>query len=152
MSKLQTTRRGRTTLISIMSLALAIGCGGSDTTAPTTELGTYALVNVNGQAVPYTLAGTSSGTVVIQSGSITLAAVGTALQYTAIVSGTANGIGPMVLATDGGTYTRSGSSLSFTSVLGVQYGGTLSGSDLTISLPGALFGTTSTITILLRRP
>jgi hypothetical protein len=136
----------------ILLLALA-GCGGSDTTAPTTEAGTYNVVGVNGQNVPFTLTGTLKGTVVIQGGSIVLTLNGSSGQYAASVTGTANGQGPQQLVADAGTYVKTGGTLTFSSVLapGVQYVASLTGSDLSVALPGALFGTASTITILLRR-
>ena len=144
----------RTTHGVLLMAAVALaGCGSDSTTSVQSEVGTYNVVSVNGQSVPYTMTGTSRGTVVISSGTITLAHALTSLQYTASVTGTAAGVGPQTLIADAGTYAVSGATITFTSSLGVgvQYVGSENGNDISVALPGTLFGTTGTITILVRK-
>jgi len=136
--------------------SLAAGCGSDDTTSPTNEFGHYTLLTVNGQNLPFTLTGTSRGTVVIQSASMDLSAATSASSgkpvYLAGVSGTANGQAQQLLA-DNGTYTLTGTSVTFTSAIvpTVQYAGVVNGKQLTLTLPGLLFGTTGTIALVLQR-
>ena len=141
-------------LVAFTSFAAA--CGGDKTTSPTNEFGHYTLLTVNGQNLPFTLTGTARGTVVIQSASIDLSAATSASSgkpvYLAGVSGTANGQAQQLLA-DNGTYTLTGTSVTFTSsiVPTVQYAGVVNGNQLTLTLPGLLFGTTGTIALVLQR-
>jgi hypothetical protein len=97
---------------------------------------------VNGQTLPVTITGTSLGTVVIQSATVTLNAGGTP-SYTASISGTVNGAGPSAFLSDAGTYSRSGSSLTFNSGSApLPYTGTYDSStgQITVALPGIVIG------------
>jgi hypothetical protein len=158
---MQTTdlRIPRRALVTCAALALiAIGaCGGDSTSPNTTEFGHYTLVSVNGQNLPFTLTGTIRGTVVVQSGSVDLAA-GTATSgnkptYLAGVAGTAGTSGTSQLLTDNGTYVLTGTAITFSSALlaGAQYGGALADNAITLTLPGALLGTTGNIVLKLQR-
>jgi hypothetical protein len=145
-------RRATQGLLLMAGVALA-GCGSDSTTGTQSEVGTYNIVSVNGQSLPFTITGTLRGTVVISGGSISLARTGTNSQYGAVVTGTAGGVGPQQLIADAGSYSLSGGTITFTSSLGVgvQYVGAVSGNDISIALPGALFGTTGTMTLLVRK-
>lgn len=138
------------------SVVCAVGLAGtdcSDSNEPSTEAGQYSLVSINGQPLPLTIPNTQSGTVVVQSGSVTLTP-GTAgdSAYTASVLGTVNGEAGPLLA-DVGTYSRSGSSVTFTSTTlqGLVYAGTLGNDQLTITLAGELIGTTGTFALELQK-
>ena len=138
-------RRGATLIALMGAVGLStISCGGSttDNTAQS-EVGTYTLVTVNGQALPYTVNNTSLGTAVIQSATLNLSAPA----YTATVNGTVNGGATQRILADGGTYSRTGSTLTFssTSAPGLVYAGAFSGSTLTVSIPGVAVGTTGTL-------
>jgi hypothetical protein len=135
----------------MVGLGLA-GCG-SDSTSVESEAGTYNVISVNGQSLPFTITGTLRGTVVISGGSITLSHTGSNSQYGALVTGTAGGVGPQQLIADAGSYALTGGTVTFTSSVGagVQYVGARTGNDISIALPGALFGTTGTITIVVRK-
>lgn len=149
-------RRPTTLLLLVAFTSFAAACGSNDTTSPTNEFGHYTLLTVNGQNLPFTLTGTARGTVVIQSASIDLSAATSASSgkpvYLAGVSGTAGGQAQQLLA-DNGTYTLTGTSVTFTSsiVPTVQYAGVINGNQLTVTLPGLLFGTTGTIALVLQR-
>ncbi len=151
---LQTRRRMSPRLLAA-SMAWAAGLAGtdcSDSNGPSTEFGQYSLVSINGQVLPFTIPNTQSGTVVVQSGSVTLTA-GTAgdSAYTASVLGTVNGEARTVLA-DAGTYSRSGSSVTFRSTaLQLVYAGTLGNDQLTIPVAGELIGTTGMFALELRK-
>ena len=144
-------RRTTCGLLLMAGVALA-GCGG-DSTSVQSEVGTYNIVSVNGQSLPFTITGTLRGTVVITSGSITLSHTGSNSQYGAIVTGTAGGVGQQQLIADAGAYALTGGTVTFTSSVGtgVQYVGSMTGNDISVALPGALFGTTGTVTIVVRK-
>ena len=151
---LQTRRRLSPRLLGA-SVVCAVGLAGtncSDGNGPDPE-SAYSLVSINGQALPVTIPNTQLGTVVVQSGSVILTP-GTAgdLTYTATLLGTVNGETGPVLA-DAGSYSRSGSSVTFTSTTlqGFVYVGTLINDQLTITVPGESIGTTGTITLELEK-
>jgi hypothetical protein len=152
---LQTHRRLRPRLLAV-SMVWATGLAGmdcSDSNEPRPESGKYSLVSINGEPVPFTIPNTQAGTVVVQSGSVTLTP-GTAgdSAYVATVLGTRNGEAGAVLE-DVGTYSRSGSSVTFTSTAlqGIVYPGTLVNDQLTITVAGELIGTTGTFALELRK-
>jgi hypothetical protein len=153
------TKSSSRAILSVAMLALigALGCGDDSTSPNTAEFGHYTLVRVNGQALPFTLTNTPLGTVVVQSGSIDLAA-GTAASgnkstYVAGVAGSRPGQPSGQLLTDNGTYVLTGTTLTFSSALlvGAQYVGAISDDALTVTVPGTLFGTTGTIVLQLQR-
>jgi hypothetical protein len=133
----------------------AAGCGGDSdsTTAPTNEFGHYTLLTVNGQALPYSIPQTASGSVVIQTAGVDLSAGSSKPQYTAGVVGLVNGQGPTQIVADQGGYTLTGTTVTFTSAIaaGVSYVGTISGAAMTMTLPGALFGTSGTLVLSLKK-
>jgi hypothetical protein len=137
-------------------LAFAAACGGDKATSPTNEFGRYTLATVNGNPLPFTLTGTARGTIIIQSATMDLSAATSASSgkpvYLAGVSGTANGQAQQLVG-DNGTYTLTGTSVTFTSSIlpTVQYAGVISGNTLTLTVPGLLFGTSGTIVLVLQR-
>ena len=137
-------------------VAFAIGTSscGSDSTSPSqTVFGTYSLVSVNGQALPVTLSNTSFGTVVIQSATVDLISQSGSSAYSATVTGTENGGASTNIITDAGTFTSSGSTLTFSSSLAppLTYQGTLNGNALTVTIPAAAIGGTGTLVLGLQR-
>lgn len=141
-------------LVALTSFATA--CGSDKATSPTNEFGSYSLRTVNGQPLPFTLTGTAGGTVVVQAGSMNLSAATSTSSgkpvYLAAVSGTVSGQARQIL-TDNGTYTLTGTAVTFSSSLvpTVQYAGVMSGNTLTLTLPGLLFQTSGTIVLVMQR-
>jgi hypothetical protein len=147
----------RTAIRLAVAAALATGivaaACSNKSTAPTSEFGTYGLVTVNGQSLPYTIPGTIGGTVVIQSASLVLAASNSGNpKYTATITGTAGGQ-PHTLLTDAGNYAATGSTLTFTSTAhaGIAFVGSLNGSTLTVTLPGLAFGVSGSLALVLQK-
>lgn len=130
---------------SIMGTA---ACSDRDPVTVIREFGTYALVRMNNQTLPYTIQ-TSAGTMVVQSASLTLAESSTGtLTYAATVNGTKDGV-QGVLLSDAGTYAVSGTTLTFSSsaVPGLIYPGSRSGDMVTVSVPGLAVGASGTISL-----
>ena len=128
-------------LAALLTLGAA-GCGNDNSsTGPLLTVGTYALVSVNGAALPFTVPNTGDNTVVVQSATLTLTDLGT---YTVSAQGSENGQ-PTPVLTDQGTYTQSGSQVTFRSsqFSAVAYTGATSGNTLTITVPAALLGASS---------
>lgn len=129
--------------------ALTVSCGSSTDVQDHTEAGSYVLVSVNGQTPPVTITGTSYGNVVIQGGFVTLTAAGTDT-YTAVIADSASGSASAPFLSDGGTYSRSGSTLTFhSSSEPIAYSGTYDQTTghITVSLPGAVIGVAGTIVL-----
>jgi hypothetical protein len=147
----------RRILVGTVLTILAVGGCGDSTSPVNSEFGHYTLATVNGQSLPFTMTGTVRGTIVVQNATIDLSAGTTASggkpQYLAGITGTANAAGPQQILTDNGTYALTGATLTFSSNLapGVQYVGALNNNELTLTLPGVLFGTSGTFVLLLRR-
>jgi len=122
-----------------MALALA-ACGGSDTsTGPGSVAGDYSLHSVNGSPLPYTLPQTGTDAIVVDSALTSLAVNGT---YVASAFGTLNGA-PSTPFADAGTYTVSGSTITFTSNLllaGATYTASATSTGFTLTVPGLLLG------------
>ena len=137
-------------------VALVIGIagtacgGGGDSTAPPSEKGIYNLQSVNNQSLPVTFTGTALGNVVITNATLTLTDNSA---YSATFAGTVNGVATPQLLSDAGTYARSNSTITFTSTTlpGFGYAGALSGSQLSVSVPGAAFGIAGSLNLLLQR-
>jgi hypothetical protein len=150
------TRRRTSPRLMAATVVCAAGLAGtdcSDGNEPSIEAGQYSLVSINGQTLPVTIPNTQLGTVVVQSGSVTLTpATAGDSTYTASVLGTVNGEAGTVLA-DAGRYSRSGSTVTFTSTTlqGFVYAGTLINNQLTITVPGESIGATGTIILELRK-
>ena len=125
------------------AVALVAACG-SDSTGPShaSVTGTYALSAVNGANLPYTVPNTGEDVEIVNDGTITLSADST---YAASATGTLNGSGS-TLVTDAGTYSVSGTQVTFTStaIPGAHYTANVSGSGasqtLTATIAGAFVG------------
>jgi hypothetical protein len=147
------TRRCTSLLATVVCAAGLASTDCSDSNGPSTEAGEYTLVSISGVALPITIPNTALGTVVVQSGSATLTPGTTGdSTYTASALGTVNGEARPVLA-DTGTYSRSGSSMTFTSTVisGSVLAGTFVNDQLTITVPGVSIGTTGTFVLELRK-
>jgi hypothetical protein len=136
---------GRFAMIVITAAAVAlVAACGSDSTGPThaSLVGTYTLSAVNGASLPYTVPNTGDNVEIVQDGTITLAADST---YTASATGTENG-SASTLVTDAGTYSASGTQVTFTStaIPGAHYTASVAGSGtsqtLTATIAGAFVG------------
>jgi hypothetical protein len=135
--------RFATTAMTAAVIALAAACG-SDSTGPShaSVTGTYALTAVNGASLPYTVPNTGEDVEIVQDGTITLSADST---YAASANGTLNGSGS-TLVTDAGTYSVSGTQVTFTStaIPGAHYTANVAGSgtseSLTATIAGAFVG------------
>ena len=140
--------RTRSLAAAALILGGAAGCSDDDPVGVIREFGTYSLVRMNNQPLPYTIT-TSEGTMIVQGASLALAQTSTGtLTYSATVNGTRDGV-QGVLLSDAGTYTVSGSSLTFASstVAGLVYPGARSGNTVTVSVPGVAVGASGTITL-----
>jgi hypothetical protein len=118
-------------------------------TAPTNVAGTYSLATVDGNGLPYTVPNNPNHTVVIQSATVVL---GSDHSYTIGGTGTSDGGSPQQVIADAGTYTLSGSTVTFTSTThsGLIYTGTATTSTITETVPGAFAGSTNaTFTLVL---
>ena len=142
--------------VALLATAIVVAaCGGSTSTdvSDHAEAGTYTLLTVNGQSLPVTITGTSLGTVVIRSATVILNA-GSALSYTAAVTGSVSGAPSAPFLNDAGSYVRSGSTLTFTSsVAPISYSGTYNSSTghVTVALPGAAIGVANTLQLELAK-
>ena len=129
-----------------LGAAMLGGCSDDPASAGGTETGAYLLAQVNSQDLPFSLT-TNQGAVVMEAGSLTLPAAPSAgATYAAVLSGTVNGE-YLTLFDDFGTYTRSGSRITFQSTLvpgALLYHGTLRGNFITVTIPGLVVGTTGT--------
>ena len=129
--------------VAVAAVAL-LGACGSDSTGPrnASVTGTYALSTVDGASLPFTVPNTGDNTEVVQSAAIMLNNDST---YSAVASGTENGE-PTSIITDAGSYSVSGSQVTFTSTViqGGHYTGSVSGTTLTVTIIGAFVGSTNT--------
>ena len=137
----------------VVALALAFvgtACGGDSTSPTGDERGSYVLTKVNNQNVPVSFTGTALGNVVIQKATVTLNP-GSPSSYTASFDGTVNGVAQNQFLTDGGTYVRTNSTLTFTSLAGFGYAGSLNDKELSVSVPGAPLGIAGSLNLILQR-
>ncbi|HKW47089.1 MAG TPA: hypothetical protein VJN70_06575 [Gemmatimonadaceae bacterium] len=133
-------------LTTLTALLLVGACGSDSTQTQVSEAGTYHLTNVNGQSLPVTITGTTLGTVVIQSASLVLTS-GSPSTFTATINGTAGGSATTTLVSAGGTYVRSGSSLTLTATgVAIPFTGTIDNNgNVVVAVPGQVIGTTGTL-------
>ena len=137
----------RRTLAVATLAVLAAGCSSDKSTSPgNAAAGTYTLTTVNGQPLPFSLTSSTLNQVQIQSATITLTPSST---YQATVSGSINGSPTTTIISDAGTYSVSGSTLSFssTSFLLLAYGGSFTNNALTVNIPGQALGATGTLVL-----
>jgi ABC-type oligopeptide transport system substrate-binding subunit len=134
-------------VVTAAAIAMVAACG-SDSTGPrnASATGTYDLTAVNGASLPYTVPNTGEDVEIVQDGTITLSADST---YAASATGTFNG-SESTLVVDAGTYSVSGTQVTFTStaIPGAHYtasianGGT--SQSLTATIAGAFVGSSDT--------
>jgi len=135
------------------ALATLAACGSSNngTTGPTDVTGTYALGSIDGQSLPYTVPNNPDHTIIIQSGTVSL---NSDHSYSIGGTGTSDGGSPEQVIADAGTYSLSGSTVTFTSTANspLVYTATATSTTLTETVPGAFAGSTnSTFTIVLNK-
>ena len=136
----------------LMLAAAVTACSEDDPVSGTREFGTYALVRVNDQALPFSIT-TVEGNVVVQSALLTLTQASSGNpSYVATVSGTRAGTQGVILS-DAGRYTVSGSTLTFssTTVPGLVYPASRSGNTVTVTVPGIAVGAAGTISLRFER-
>ncbi len=116
------------------SIALVLACGSDAPTAPQDFSGTYSLHTVDGLALPVTVPNPREHAIVINSVTATLNANHT---YAVAGTGTEDGNASTVI-TDAGTFTQSGSMISFTSTTfgGATYSAMAKADTVTVALPG----------------
>lgn len=124
-------------ILPLVVLLVAAACESNATGSDTSSVaGTYALVSIDGNPLPYTL---PQG-VVVQSGTLQLTATGSWSSQIVADAGTDS---------DGGTFSSSGTAVQFSNGDGESFGGSLAGSDLT--LPGVKLGDEQSVDLLFRR-
>lgn len=127
------------------ALATLAACGSDKkgTTGPKDVTGTYALTTIDGQSLPYTVPNNPDNDIVIQSGTVTL---NSDHSYSIGGTGTSDGGSPQQVIADAGTYSLSGSTVTFTSTAHspLTYTGTATSNSLTETVPGGFAGSTNT--------
>lgn len=120
----------------------ACGSDSNNGTGPMDVSGTYSLTTVDGTALPYTIPNNPEHTLVITSATATL---GRDHSYTISGIGTEDGGDPGEVVADEGTYSVSGSTVTFTSSSfgGASYTAAATSSTLTATVPGAFAGSTN---------
>jgi hypothetical protein len=129
-------RRTRRTWAVAFAAAAALSACGTDSSTEPTVFGTYSVISVNGQPLPRTtqegpLSFTEiSGTVVLKSD----------FTYTATFVGSATIGGQTTPATDtsNGTFTLSGSTITFVEAGVIEAVGTISGDTMTVTSDGEI--------------
>jgi len=122
----------------VMAVAVVVACG-SATTSPSVAVGSYSLVTVNGAPLPRTDS-TAAKKAVVTSATLLLGASQT---WFKISSGetTTYGTTPITQVlgdTLSGTWTISGSTITFDRVGAASVSATLSGTSITLSQPSPL--------------
>lgn len=134
------------TALALVALVATLAACGSDkksTTGPTDVTGTYSLVTIDGNTLPYTVPNNPHNTIVITSGTIVL---NSDHSYTVGGTGTSDGGDPQQVIADEGTYTVSGSTVTFSSTTHspASYTATATSTTLTAMAPGGFAGSTNT--------
>jgi hypothetical protein len=131
----------------LVSTLAACGSDNNGTTGPSDVSGTYSLATINGDPLPFTVPNNPDHTIIIQSATVTL---GSDNSYSIGGTGTSDGGDPEQVVADAGTYTLSGSTVTFTSSTHslLVYTATATSTTLTESVPGAFAGSTNTSFVL----
>jgi hypothetical protein len=123
-------------------LGLAVACGSDSSTqlipTPASLAGTWALQNINGALLPFTLSQTASTKQELLSDVVTAVATGTYTEVAQLRT-TVNGQATLSTESDTGTYTLVGSALTIRSSDGSVINGTLNASSFTIAAGGVAF-------------
>lgn len=124
----------RAALIGCIPLAFTLGCGDNSTNPTTSDIaGTYTLQSIGGTALPYTFQPDATTTITLTSDVLTIGSDGTwseAEDFQQVSNGqTTNGS-----VNDGGTFTLSGSNVTFVSQTtgGTAYTGSYASNTLTL--------------------
>jgi hypothetical protein len=130
-------------LAAVVATAAACGSDSNNGTGPKDVSGTYSLTTVDGNTLPFTIPNTPEHTIVVTSATATL---GSDHTYTIAGMGTEDGSDPGTVIADEGTYTVSGSTVTFTSSTfsGASYTAVARTGTLTVTVPGAVAGSTNT--------
>jgi len=132
-----------TGILRLLTLLLPLaGCEGATDPVPAELVGTYALVAVNGRALPAPITATSTQTVTAQRGHIILREDGDFFQIVESTVTTGPGTGQSARATEEGSFEVSGSEIEFRPRLRSAYRGRVAGNRITTTLTGG--GTTVT--------
>jgi hypothetical protein len=134
-------------------VAVVVACGSDKkgVTGPGDVTGTYSLATIDGHSLPYTVPNNPDNTIIIQSGQVVL---NSDHSYTIGGTGTSDGGDPQQVIADAGTYTLTGSDVTFTSTTftSLVYHATATSSSLTETVPGAFGGSTNaTFTLVLNK-
>ena len=123
-------------LFAAMTLIVLAACG--DSTEPTTAslAGTWTLQSVNDATLPATVNGSGANRSDVTKGSVILVATGNYTQSVEIVTYVSGQASTMPL-NDAGTFTVSGSTITFTSTGGSTQTATVSGNSMTVVAAGA---------------
>jgi hypothetical protein len=125
-------------------LCFALACGSDSPTTPkqtTASLtGTWSLNNINGIALPFVLAQTSTTKSEVVSDIVTATAAGTYTEVTQLRT-TVNGTATNSTENDSGTYTINGNTVVIRSIDGSSISGTInsSGNAFTVAASGIAF-------------
>ena len=131
-------------LIALATAALvATGCGGDSNAPDTSHVGTYALESVDGARLPITIFDDSTMKVTLTQGSLALNANNSFLETVRLELITGGQAAPPETISCGGTYRRSGSTVTLTATQTADCDAstataTLSGPVLTVTDQGTL--------------
>lgn len=127
--------------LAVVAVALAVGGCNSDmaTDIPMTpgnaSGGSYALVSVNGTALPYEVRNDASGRLSITQGQLSFG-TGTFQQSMTLSETPSSGIASVRQSATHGTVTFRGDRIEFKASDGGQWGGVISGNRINYSVPG----------------
>lgn len=139
--------RARRAAIALVAVSIFAACGGdggggvnTGPPPPPAFAGSYALHSIADSLLPYRVPFPQFDTYIVDSGRMTFNAD---MSYSNLAIGKVNFTTPATLV-DTGTFTKSGSSITFTSKFlhGQTYPGTLSDSSLAVTLVGSLLAST----------
>ena len=121
------------TLIGFLALAITVACGGDGITDPASVslAGTYSLKTVNGSPLPFTVSD-ATGSATLTSDVMTVADAGTWTEHYTFRL-TVNGTTTNESGDTSGTWSRSGTSVTFKADGGTAYTGTFNGSGFTLN-------------------
>jgi len=130
-------------VVAVVATLAACGSDKKTTTGPTDVTGTYSLVSVDGNSLPFTVPNVPEHTIVITSGTIIL---NSDHSYTVGGTGTSDDGDPQQVIADAGTYAVSGSTVTFTSSAHPPaiYTATATSTTLNATAPGGFAGSTNT--------
>ena len=130
-------------LLAVAFVAALAACGSDNNTGtgPTNVSGTYTLTTVDGQALPQEFAN-SEHHVVVNSATLVM---GSDHSYSVDATGSVDGTDGNHVIADAGTYSVSGSTVTFTSTTfgGAHYTAASTSTTLSATVPGAFVNSTN---------